>query len=128
MENKTFVYDKPSIGADDLKVPPNIRATLKVISGAEQGRTFPLSMSTTVIGRGEQADVRIDDDAMSRRHTEASYRNLEFRVRDLDSSNGTFLNGSEVKEYALRNGDKIMAGETLFLFSVDRVGAPPKPA
>ncbi len=128
MENKTFVYDKPSIGADDLKVPPNIRATLKVISGAEQGRTFPLNMSTTVIGRGEQADVRIDDDAMSRRHTEVSYRNLEFRVRDLDSSNGTFLNGSEVKEYALRNGDKIMAGETLFLFAVDRVGAPPKPA
>lgn len=128
MENKTFVYDKPSIGADDLKVPPNIRATLKVISGAEQGRTFPLSMSTTVIGRGDQADVRIDDDAMSRRHTEVSYRNLEFRVRDLDSSNGTFLNGSEVKEYALRNGDKIMAGETLFLFSVDRVGAPPRPA
>ncbi|MFN7951829.1 MAG: FHA domain-containing protein [bacterium] len=67
-----------------------------------------------MIGRGEQADVRVDDDAMSRRHTEISYRNLEFRVRDLESSNGTFLNGSEVKEYALRNGDKIMAGETLF--------------
>ncbi len=123
MDNKTFVYDKKPLTASDLEIPGNINASVKVLSGANEGRSYPLSKSSMSLGRGEQADICVDDEAMSRRHLEISYRNLEFRLRDLDSSNGTFLNGSEVKEYALRNGDKIMAGETVLLFSVERVSA-----
>ena len=120
-DNKTFVYEKKAITSDELKIPDNIRASVKVLSGANEGETYAISKSCATLGRGDQADLVIDDEAMSRRHLEISYRNLEFRLRDLDSSNGTFLNGSEVKEYALRNGDKIMAGETVFLFAVERV-------
>ena len=119
-DNKTFVYDKKAITTDDLKIPDNIRASLKVLSGANEGQSFPISRSCMTVGRGDQADIVIDDESLSRRHLEVSYRNLEFRLKDLDSSNGTFLNGSEVKEYALRNGDKIMAGETVLLFGVER--------
>ncbi len=119
-DNKTFVYDKKAITTKDLKIPDSIRATLKVLSGANESETFAVAHSSVTLGRGEQADIVIDDEAMSRRHLEVSYRNLEFRLKDMESSNGTFLNGSEVKEYALRNGDKIMAGETVFLFGVER--------
>lgn len=120
-EKKTVVYETPGIASDDVHIPEHIRATLKVASGINEGDVHQLGKAQTTIGRGELADVKVDDDSMSRRHFQISYRKLEFRVRDLDSANGTFLNGSEVEEYALRDGDKLVAGETLFTFHVERV-------
>jgi hypothetical protein len=66
-----------------------------------------------VLGRGSECDVQIaDDDAVSRRHAEISIRAGECRIRDLDSCNGTFLNGRPVEQACLRRGDLLMFGET----------------
>ncbi len=115
-EKKTFVYDKAPLTDNDLTIPEHVRATLTIMSGGQEGEVFPLTCSQSTIGRGSGATVVIDDDSMSRKHCEVGYRKLEFRVRDLESSNGTFLNGSEVEEYALRDGDKLVVGETLMVF------------
>lgn len=120
-ERKTVIYPQTGISNEDTEIPDHVQATLKVVSGPAEGGLFRLTSGQTAVGRGELAEVTIDDDSMSRRHFQITYRKLEFRLRDLDSSNGTFLNGSEVEEYALRDGDKIVAGETLFVFHVERV-------
>ena len=116
--SSTIVYGKRQKGGGS-EVPSALNASLKVVSGKDAGKSFRLTAANTVIGRGDQADVRIDDEGSSRQHAAVVYRNLEFRVKDLDSANGTFLNGSEVKEYALRSGDKIAVGGTILQFRVE---------
>jgi len=71
-----------------------------------------------VVGRGEQADAQIGDEMMSRRHFEILERNGAFILRDLQSRNGTTLNGRPVNgEMTVGSGDTIGAGETLFVFA-----------
>jgi pSer/pThr/pTyr-binding forkhead associated (FHA) protein len=71
-----------------------------------------------VIGRGSDADVRVDDPKVSRKHASIFYTGSEFRIRDESSINGTVLNGSRVVEYAIRDGDELVIGETLLRFRV----------
>ena len=121
----TVEMKKKVLREEDLRIPKTINATLKGTAGPADGVNVTLTDSVTVVGRGEAATIRIDDHAMSRMHFQIAYRNLEFRIRDLDSANGTILNGSEVDEYALRNGDRISAGDSQLEFTVAR---KPKPA
>jgi hypothetical protein len=66
-----------------------------------------------VLGRASSCDVVLDaDDAISRRHCEIAVRAGECRVRDLDSCNGTLLNGRPVARARLRRGDVLLLGET----------------
>src|SRR5262249_32985221 len=119
--HKTFHFDqtRPSQVAEP---PPKwLRAKLVVLTGAGKGKEFAVTAPRTVIGRGEDASVSIADPSMSRHHAELIYGAAEFRVRDLESSNGTLLNGSAVEEYAVRNGDKLTMGETMFRFEVERI-------
>ncbi len=112
--------EKRPLSAEDLRIPPNLAALLKLVDSPAGKDEFQLAATASVVGRGEVADIRIVDPAMSRRHFQITYRNLEFRIQDLESSNGTYLNGSEVEEYALHNGDEIVAGDSRFVFSVGR--------
>jgi hypothetical protein len=98
-------------------LPDFVQASLEVIGGGEP-RTFVLTTTHTIIGRFEKADVRLGDVRASRKHACVLYAGTEFRIRDEGSGNGTLLNGSPVKEYALRDGDKLLIGETLLRFSV----------
>ena len=66
-----------------------------------------------MIGRGTNADfVLADDDAVSRAHAEIAVRAGLCLVRDLDSCNGTLLNGRPVRRARLRRGDVLLLGET----------------
>jgi hypothetical protein len=65
-----------------------------------------------VIGRGSRADVSLDDIAVSRAHAEIAVRAGICLVRDLDSCNGTLLNGRFVRRARLRRGDVLVVGET----------------
>lgn len=121
----TISMEKRPLSPEDLRIPPHLSAVLKVVDGPATKEAFQLTASASVVGRGEVADIRVKDPAMSRRHFQITYRNLEFRIQDLDSSNGTYLNDSEVQEYALHNGDSIVAGDSRFTFSVGRA-EPPK--
>ena len=77
-------------------------------------REWPLAeRGRWVLGRGSACDIQIaDDDAVSRRHAEIAVRAGECRIRDLDSCNGTLLNGRPIEQARLRRGDVLLFGET----------------
>jgi two-component system, cell cycle response regulator len=119
-EEKTKVVPKKSrVGIET--VPDTIEAVVVVKSGKSAGQTFKIKEKVTTIGRTGDVDIKLDDETLSRCHAAITYNNMEFRIKDLDSANGTILNGSEVKEYALRNNDKVIVGETMFQFLIHRV-------
>jgi hypothetical protein len=76
---------------------------------------FPLAeRGRWVLGRGSDCDLILgdDDDTVSRRHVEIAVRAGLCLIRDLDSCNGTLLNGRPVRRARLRRGDVLLIGET----------------
>jgi pSer/pThr/pTyr-binding forkhead associated (FHA) protein len=73
-----------------------------------------------VIGRNPEADVRLDDRWVSRVHSEISEINGTLVVRDLDSHNGTLVNGQYIKEAHLLSGDRLTVGLTSFEVQYER--------
>ncbi len=96
-------------------------ARLTVLTGALRQNTFELTSErgrTEVIGRGdEKVDIRIPDNAISRRHAELSFRDGQWFIRDMGSSNGTFINELRVHNViSLSHHDQVRCGSTTFLF------------
>jgi hypothetical protein len=81
-----------------------------------------LSGDETVIGRSRHAAVSIADDSVSRRHARIVQRGEDFVLEDLESRNGTFLDGMPIASCILRTGDEIQIGRNLFYF--DRLLEP----
>ncbi len=89
-------------------------AYLVVKSGPRAGDEFPLE-SELIIGR-DQAAVTLDDDQVSRRHARLEAAGGEATIEDLDSTNGTWLNGSRLEAGSVRvllPGDEIRVGKTI---------------
>lgn len=84
-------------------------ARLQVIAGQAGGGTFEVGQSA-VIGRDPGCEVVLDEAAVSRRHAEIEWTYLGYVVRDLGSSNGTFVNSAEIEEALLSDGDLIEVG------------------
>lgn len=96
------------------------RPSLVVIHGALLGKRMALEAGGLVIGRdSQQAGLALPDPAVSARHcaVEIDGRTGEFRVSDLGSRNGTYVNGEKIEERALVEGDKIFVGETVLKFT-----------
>ncbi|MEP6696248.1 MAG: FhaA domain-containing protein [Pseudonocardiales bacterium] len=90
----------------------------RLIDGGSR-RDFPLRRGITVIGRGDEADIRLPDTGVSRRHAEVSYDGDTAVVRDLGSTNGTLINGQLVAEQVLRSGDHMQMGSLVLIFRAD---------
>jgi len=75
------------------------------------------------VGRGEWADIIVEDNALSRRHFLIEPAGEGFRLRDLHSQNGTWVDGQPARNTKLHHHDCILAGRSLFLFSEEA----PKP-
>ena len=90
-------------------------AQLRILQGSGVGRTLTLDGDESVIGRSN-CDIVIDDHLMSRRQTRIVRVGTQVELHDLDSRNGTFVNGSRVSSARLHNGDKILIGRTLLEF------------
>jgi hypothetical protein len=82
------------------------------------GKRHPLVKSRTVIGRGSDADITVDDTGTSRRHVEILWDGSRAKVRDLGSTNGSQLNGSPVKEAVLEPDSVVTIGRTRIVFRV----------
>src|SRR6202035_519405 len=95
-------------------------------SGPLKDSTIPLFEREITIGREASNRIAVTDPSVSRKHCLVSWQEGRFRVRDLDSRNGTQLNGTEVEEQWLQHGDEIAAGDSSFLFLLeDQDLAPP---
>jgi hypothetical protein len=111
----------------------NAHATLVIERGNSAGKQFPLSDHESNIGRwdadgGVFPDVDLDSDdpeaKVSRRHARISYRNGQYAIEDLGSTNGTFVNrGRRLKpgeSHPLKDGDEIIVGKTFLRFRLTR--------
>ena len=78
----------------------------------------------TVLGRDDVADIILDDPGISRRHSEIRVTNdgphLVASIRDLDSTNGTFVNGERITSQRLEDGDRVTVGRTDLIFRAGR--------
>jgi hypothetical protein len=88
------------------------------------GDHYPLLAAITVLGRDNTADVILDDPGISRKHTEIRVTNdgphLITNIRDLGSTNGTFVNGQRITSQRLTDGDQVNVGRTKIFFRAER--------
>jgi pSer/pThr/pTyr-binding forkhead associated (FHA) protein len=108
--------------------PQETRVMLEVVDGPCEKRIFTLREGQVVhVGRTEWADLAFAADGkMSSRHFVLEYERGVCRLRDLNSTNGTLVNGNRVAETVLADADKIHAGQTVFLLHIE--GGRPLPS
>lgn len=88
---------------------------LKVLSARQQGSTIPLPAGRFLIGREEDCHLRPNSELVSRHHCVFTHDEYAVRVRDLGSTNGTFVNGNRVRGTTVLNtGDRITVGKLEF--------------
>ncbi|BBO32409.1 ATP-binding protein [Lacipirellula parvula] len=92
-------------------------ASLFVIQGRDQGSRFQLEEAVHTIGRTHTHSIRLHDTEVSRNHAELIRKGNSYAVRDLGSSNGTFVNGKIVSEHELTSGDQVQVGRSLLLYT-----------
>ena len=85
-------------------------ACLVVIYGLELGKKFNLNRPQIIIGRSSKADIQIDQEAVSRNHCKIINTGNAIMLRDMGSTNGTYVNDELIEEYQLRRGDQIKVG------------------
>lgn len=86
---------------------------VKAMTGVISGRMFPID-GTSVIGRDPHCEIVVGGAHVSRRHAEFSIRAGQLWVKDLGSSNGSFVNGKKHDEIALQNGDEVKFDAMVF--------------
>jgi len=100
--------DDVSFDLDDI--PPD-GGLLVVVRGPIAGARLALTKDVTTAGRHPKSDLFLDDVTVSRRHAEFVREGTAFKLRDVGSLNGTYLNRERVEEGELRNGDEIQIGK-----------------
>ncbi|HPQ80108.1 MAG TPA: sigma 54-interacting transcriptional regulator [bacterium] len=114
---KEFESKTDIIKIDDTPDVVSLRkCQLVVVDGPSRGKKIPLNKNLTKAGKRETNDLVLLDKTVSRNHMEIEYEADSFLLRDLGSTNGTFLNGSRVKEAYLTPGDLIKIGNTTVEF------------
>lgn len=104
-------------------------ATLLVITGTNRGTRFDLSSDRDfLVGRSVGCDIRLDDSEVSRHHIRISHNGNCFGLTDLQSSNGTRINGHIVVEQQLHNGDTLQLGNSVLSFQLQEPVQTPIPS
>jgi len=109
----TMVLDREALLRERPRAP---KATVRVREGDER-RELSLGPEPLAIGRDAQNDLVVDDRRVSRKHAEIRLRLGRYTLYDLQSTNGTFVNGRRVAEVVLSNGDRINVGGVELLFT-----------
>ena len=93
-----------------------MKPNLTFIAGPSKGTVFELSGDEVSIGRDLTNQITINDKSVSRHHCLLKQENGQFKITDLESHNGTFVNETPAKEHPLLHGDRVRVGDSLFLF------------
>ena len=84
--------------------------------GAEMGKRFLLDKREITLGRGADCDLVIDRDSVSRMHARVYRTGGRWRVRDLDSTNGSYVNDEQITDSPLKDSDLVKIGAAIFKF------------
>ncbi|OHB83674.1 MAG: FHA domain-containing protein [Planctomycetes bacterium RBG_16_64_12] len=90
--------------------------TLRVLDGADRGRVFESLPTPVTIGREEGNSIQLNDERVSRFHVKIQEDQEKLVLTDLESTNGTRVNGESVQLWVLRHGDVIILGRSVLLF------------
>lgn len=92
-----------------------LKVELKVLEGRQQGKAIPLNVRQFLIGREEDCHLRPNSDLVSRHHCVFTVDDFTVRLRDLGSTNGTFVNGERLQgQVVLKAGDHVSVGKLSF--------------
>ena len=93
-------------------------AVLVIRNGGFEGMVYDLGGEETLIGRSPTTDITLLDEGISREHALIVYdpETGDHTIEDLQSTNGTKVNGRRIRSVALRHEDEIQIGQTLFCF------------
>jgi len=105
-----------SKGAAEMAKAGGGNACLVVIYGMELGKRYALDRPHIILGRSSKCDVQVDQEAVSRNHAKIITTGKTIILRDLGSTNGTYVNDELIDEYVLRDGDLMKVGRTIFKF------------
>lgn len=99
----------------ELKRPQAmLRAKLVVVGGAPEGDEFPLHPLPCTLGRAKSSTLPLPHPLVSREHCKLFLQDGQLRIRDLGSTNGTFVGSERIEECVVRDGDLITIGTVTF--------------
>jgi predicted Zn finger-like uncharacterized protein len=111
---RTSQVKKEELHESYLKMPDNSKISLAVIQGNNSGEIFPVSKAQMIIGRSN-ADITIRDPEASRSHAELAVMGERIILRDLNSTNGTYVDEERVESTTLENRSEFRIGSTVFM-------------
>ena len=95
------------------------KVCLVVNKGPKAGRTFDLTQPRITIGRADTAEIGLEDGKASRIHVVLTLNADAFELKDVNSTNGTWVNGRRVEACRLEDGDMIRIGDSLLRYVID---------
>jgi hypothetical protein len=101
-------------------IPMKHRAYLEITGIGNEVRIVELRREETVIGRTIECDIPLPSNNVSRKHACVGFRNEEYHIKDLNSTNGVYVNGVKVEKCVLRNLDQIEIGGIKILFNEEQ--------
>ena len=81
--------------------------SIRILTGPLKGQSYSITKSSTVIGRSEVCDITIDLPSVSKKHLKIEVHGHGIQLTDLNSSNGTFVNGKQISNHIFQSGDKL---------------------
>jgi hypothetical protein len=111
----TMVY-KPRTPLPDDGPPPDVALAQEIVTLTVDGNRHEVDKRRVVIGRSKECDIKLSDPNVSRRHAELRQEGAAYWLVDLDSTNGSAVNGHRTARAKLESGDTITVGSTDLLF------------
>jgi hypothetical protein len=121
-QGQTTASYAPAFEVEGDEAPPAVASDgaslieLDQVEGTAGRRMHDIGEETITVGRGPESDIFLDDVTVSRKHAEIERGDHGYRIRDVGSLNGTYVNRVRVDAVDLRNGDEIQIGKYRFKF------------
>jgi pSer/pThr/pTyr-binding forkhead associated (FHA) protein len=97
-------------------IPARYQPSVVILEGYAEGMEYPIRKTYTMIGRSRYAAIPLKDPLVSRKHAAIVFYEDDFILRDLESTNGTYMGGALIKQRKLSHGDKFHIGNTVLQF------------
>jgi len=104
------IADTPLMSAGSQpRLDPNKKYALLIVTGKEAGKVLDIEKTVVTIGRSG-CDLLVDDPELSRRHARVEFKGNEITLKDLDSTNGTYMDDERIGEVLIDNRSKFRVG------------------